>query len=136
MMRQDYQIIFTALGFLAVILRDDVPQDKQALRATSIARLIESFCVTEVPDAFSEECIAHNTTVSSVEPLLEHYIAELRDNGSADSSFDRKTLLQMYELLTIQKMRHEQNELYTAGHDDLIAQIVFQMAADKISREG
>jgi len=55
MTRMDYRVIFTALGFLAVILRNDVPQDKQALRATTIARLIESFCITSLPDAFANE---------------------------------------------------------------------------------
>ena len=47
----DHKVIFTALGFLAVIL-NDVPKDKQALRATAIASLIESFCMAAVPDAF------------------------------------------------------------------------------------
>jgi hypothetical protein len=34
MTRTDHKILFTALGFLAVIL-DNAPRDKQALRATS-----------------------------------------------------------------------------------------------------
>jgi len=55
MTRSDHQIFFTALGFLAVLLRDDTSQDKQAPRAASIARLIESFCRATVPEAFDEE---------------------------------------------------------------------------------
>ena len=42
MTRTDHQVLFTALGFLAVIL-SDVPHDKQAQRATAIAGLIEFF---------------------------------------------------------------------------------------------
>jgi hypothetical protein len=53
MTRTDHKAIFTALGFLAVILHD-VPQDKQALRATAIAGLIESFCMATVPEAFGD----------------------------------------------------------------------------------
>jgi|SRR5208282_6884507 len=46
-----HRILFTALGFPAVVL-GDVPKDKQALRATAIARLIESFCMSVVPEGF------------------------------------------------------------------------------------
>jgi hypothetical protein len=45
----DRKIFFTALGFLAVIVRD-VPEDKQALRAKAIARLIENFCTTSAAE--------------------------------------------------------------------------------------
>jgi hypothetical protein len=46
----DHKVVFTALGFLAVILSDDVPKNKQALRARSIATLIESFCHSSLPE--------------------------------------------------------------------------------------
>lgn len=55
MTRNDYQILFTALGFLAIILREDVARDKQALRATAIAGLIEAYCRTALPDAFNDD---------------------------------------------------------------------------------
>jgi hypothetical protein len=51
----DRQILFTALGFLAVILRNDVPHEKQALRAMAIADLIEAFCRSALPEQFKEE---------------------------------------------------------------------------------
>ena len=51
MTRTGYKIIFTSLGFLAVIL-DNLPRDKQALRAATLAQLIESFCASSVPEAF------------------------------------------------------------------------------------
>ena len=51
----DQRVLFTALGFLAVIL-SDVPKEKQALRATAIARLIKSFCMAAVPEAFGHDC--------------------------------------------------------------------------------
>lgn len=42
---------FTSLGFLALIL-DNLPRDKQALRVTTLAQLIESLCASSVPKAF------------------------------------------------------------------------------------
>ena len=50
MTRDDLRVLCTALGFLAVVLKDESGDD-QALRAKSIARLIESYCVTTVPEA-------------------------------------------------------------------------------------
>jgi len=50
MTRTDQKVIFTALGFLAVVL-DNVPRESQALRATTLAQLIEAFCATAVPEA-------------------------------------------------------------------------------------
>lgn len=54
MTRTDQKILFTSLGFLAVIL-NDAPKDRQAMRATAIANLIESFCRAAVPEAFDAD---------------------------------------------------------------------------------
>jgi hypothetical protein len=51
MTRIDVRILSTALGFLAVILKD-IPRDQQSERAFTIGRLIEAFCHTTVPEAF------------------------------------------------------------------------------------
>ncbi|MGB9154140.1 MAG: hypothetical protein WCD70_13760 [Alphaproteobacteria bacterium] len=53
MTRDDLRILCTALGFTAVIMKDVA--DNQVLRATSIAKLIEDFCITVVPEAFTAE---------------------------------------------------------------------------------
>src|ERR1700737_4191479 len=110
MTRTDYKIIFTALGFLAVIL-DNVPRDKQAMRATAIAQLIEAFCAASVPDAFMSDAPEGASTARTEAPL-QRYIAQLRDTGSAQLSHDRQTLLGMYDLLLIQKLRFEQKAFF------------------------
>ena len=66
MTRTDYKVIFTALGFLAVI-QDNVPRDRQALRATTIAQLIEAFCASAVPEAFMSDAPA---PAAEAEPLV------------------------------------------------------------------
>lgn len=133
MTRTDYKVIFTALGFLAVIL-DNVPRDKQALRANTLAHLIESFCATSLPEVFTSE--ASGTLVSgNAEQLIELYVAELRETGSARLSYDRETLLGMYELLLIQKMRFEQKACFASAHDELIANSILQLAEEELQRE-
>ena len=56
MTRTEYKVVFTALGFLAVILRD-MSNGRQSHRAAAIADLIESFCVGAVPEAFAREAV-------------------------------------------------------------------------------
>ena len=51
MVQLDQKVFFTSLGFLAVLITE-TPQDKQASRATALAGLIESFCMSVVPEAF------------------------------------------------------------------------------------
>jgi hypothetical protein len=133
MTRMDHKIIFTALGFLAVIL-DNVPRDKQALRATTLAGLIESFCITSLPDVFMDE-VTNAGRAAEIENLLERYIADLRDTGSAQLDYDRQTLLGMYELLLIEKMRHEQKSFFASAHDELIANRVLQLAEERLQWE-
>jgi len=54
MTRTEYKVVFTALGFLAVLL-SDAPNDRQAQRVVAITDLIESFCINAVPEAFACE---------------------------------------------------------------------------------
>ena len=49
----DQKVLFTALGFLAVVLKGE-PVADQAERALAIAGLIESFCRLHVPEAFGD----------------------------------------------------------------------------------
>jgi hypothetical protein len=133
MTRTDRKVIFTALGFLAVIL-DNVPRERQALRATALADLIEGFCVTTMPEAFMSEAPEASRTAET-EQLLELYIAELRETGSAQMAFDRPTLFGMYELLLIQKTRHEQSAFFASAHDEVIANRILQLVEERLQRE-
>ena len=137
MARTDHRILFTALGFLAVIIRGDVQGDKQALRATTIAKLIESFCQTSLPEFFASEPLSDSlgTSAAEISSLLENYIAELHTNTAPSLAQDRQTLLQMYELLLIQKARHEQEAFYLLAPDEVIANRILELAHEQIQRE-
>lgn len=49
---QDYQVLFTALAFMAIILNKHDQGEDLSLRVQNFARLIEAFCRETVPDAF------------------------------------------------------------------------------------
>ena len=83
---QDQKILFTALGFTAVIL-SGAPKDKQAQRALAMARLIEDFCMAAVgeeteavpahPDLFAGLINDNNksqTPVRDAMSTLERYL--------------------------------------------------------------
>jgi hypothetical protein len=80
MTRTGYKIIFTSLGFLAVIL-DNLPRDKQALRAATLAQLIESFCASSVPEAFDVPNIEGGRTEAAFATVL--ISTHVRRAGSA-----------------------------------------------------
>jgi len=75
MTRNDHKIIFMALGFLAVIIRD-VPRDRQAQRATAIARLIENFCA----DAVAEDLNVEPANRDSPSGLAHLFASLVNDN--------------------------------------------------------
>ena len=81
-------------------------------------------------NAFAEEHAPHETNSCDAEQLLAVYIAELRDTCSARLSFDRQTLLKIYELLLIQKIRRDQKGFYAAAYDDVIAESVLRLAEE------
>ena len=55
MTREDRQLLFTALGFLAVTLQRNGGGGNDAARAQAFATLIEEFCRTYVPEAFEAD---------------------------------------------------------------------------------
>lgn len=134
MTRDDLRVLSTALGF-SIVITGDVPQGKQALRATTIAGLIESFCRNSVPEAFAEEPSGSVLSRSDTERMLEYYIAELREHGSSRLDHDRKMLLEMYDLLLAQKVRRANKEFYDSAPNDIIANLVLQMADERIRHE-
>jgi sirohydrochlorin ferrochelatase len=131
---QMLRIHCTALGFLAVILKD-VEQDKQALRAKTIGRLIESFCMVTVPDALgvSNENIGDEKDPALIDQAIEKYKAELMNEGSARLPDDREMLLKFYDRLHQRQQRRKERHFYATGSDDMIANRVLRMIEEEIN---
>lgn len=55
MLRSDFRVIFTALGFMAMAQKDGLSSIDRKARAIALARLIESFCYITVPEAFEND---------------------------------------------------------------------------------
>ena len=51
----DLRVLCNALGFAAMAVQGDAGLKEGAFRARGFARLIEEFCRTSIPEAFSDE---------------------------------------------------------------------------------
>jgi len=128
MTRDDLRILSTALGFMAVILKD-VPNNKQTPRAVSIARLIESFCMVAAPDTTDRTPTGHDDgyTLEAIDTLIEKYKDELPDTGFAPLPYERRILLKFYDRLLHRKAQIAQTDFYVLGSDAELATQVWQL---------
>lgn len=126
----------TALGFLAVLLKD-VPEEKQASRAKAIGRLIESFCWVTVPDALgaSNENIFDESDPAIIDAAIEKYKAQLIGEESAPLPEGRDALLSFYDRLAIRAHRRLEKNFYEMGHEDIIANRILELAEAEIADE-
>ena len=136
MTRDDLRIFCTALGFTAVVM-SDAPSEKQALRATNVARLIESFCLVTEPNSLNAglESLDAEGDPHTIDRIIDRYKAELLDEESAFLPSDRTGLLKMYDRLLTRKTRHEQRDFYTTAHNATIANQILQLVEKEIGRE-
>jgi hypothetical protein len=95
--RNDRKVLFTALGFLAVILKGESGAD-QGKHALELADLIESFCRFHLPDAFESQ--PDSTDASSLDHVTSVITdilnskgtcsrQDLRDHGFAEDEIER-----------------------------------------------
>jgi len=134
---QMLRIHCTALGFLAVILKD-VERGKQALRAKTIGRLIESFCMVTAPDALgaTNNNLGENSDPASVDAAILRYKMDLLDEESAVLPSDHDGLLQMYDRLLVRKVRRQQRQFYVMGNEDVLANQILNLVEEEIAEEG
>lgn len=130
----DRKDFYGALGFLAVILKDDVVADKRAERAVALAGLIEGFCSVTRPEILAPNHPEHESAASAKQ-LLNKYIRDLRDIGEARLPDDRIILLDMYKILLAEKIWREQSEFLAFGSEDMIANCIMQMTSEQIEAE-
>ena len=136
MTRDDLRIFCTALGFTAVVM-SDASSEKQALRATNAARLIESFCLVAEPDALGAglDRLDAEGDPDAIDRVIDRYKAELLGEDSAFLPSDRAGLLKMYDRLLMRKTRDEQRDFYTTAHNATIANQILQLVEKEIEQE-
>jgi len=127
----------TALGFLAVILKD-VEIDKQALRAKTIGRLIESFCAVTVPEALnlSEGNISENNDPISVDLIIDCYKSEMQNKEPITPPSDRISLLKICDRLMQRQQLRRERHFYATGDNEAITNRILKLLEEEIEADG
>ena len=135
MTRYDRHILFTALAFVAVVLKDGEKLQKgSAKKVMKLASLLGDFCTENVPPTSLVEA-SSSPEMNEIERLVANYIADLQTKESVSLDYDRQTLFKMYEELLIQKTRHEQQTFYLIATDDMIASNILRLAKEQMQGE-
>lgn len=111
MTRIDRQTFFSALGFLAVLMKDVNANKDGANRVIWAAKLIEAFCEASSPELAAERNAQNKDEV--LDKLIEHIKGDIEQRGEARLPDDHGTLHGLYARL-IQRHR-------AYATDDLIA---------------
>ena len=133
MTRTDQKILFTALAFLAVVMRGkDVSSGEAAEQIRALSGLIESYCadVIGMPVAVGED------NASAIDEMIVTYIREQRDQGEMRLPEDKGTLIRVLDRLQQRKTQRIQREFYACASEDKLADLVLAFLEEEIESVG
>ena len=135
MKRTDQKILFTALAFIAVVLKGKNTGNNEAAEQTRhLAGLIETFCaenVISVPDL-----ISNFEDGSVIDQSIERHIQELQEKQTTRLPEDRVTLVKFYDRLQQRKARRMQREFYANATEAKLADLVLRYLDEEIEDNG
>ncbi len=125
MTRYDQRIMFTALAFITVLLKDGEKLDEgSAQRIMKFANLLGDFCTEKVPPVVQKQQLANDGDATELDFIINHHVRELRQKHETHLPEDRETLLKLYDRLQVRKFRRMQGEYF--------AQATAEQLADKV----
>jgi len=133
MTRTDFKVLFTALGFLAVVMKGENANNDGADKARKLASLIEEFCIQ--PEQFGRCGQAASVASATINDMINQFKVELVEVGNASLPQDRATLLQFYEQLIVRQTRHREQHFYVMATDDMIANRILTMIDEEIKAD-
>lgn len=140
MTRYDQRILYSAMGFLAVVLHDGEGKDGHksshlADRAKFIAGLIEAFCKENVPAIGLMLDLDSDTSIEATDQIIAHHVKELREKHETILPQEREGLLRLYDRLSQRHHRREQREIYTDAGIDRLADLVLDYLDEEIATQ-
>ncbi len=135
MTRTDFKVLFTALGFLAVVMKGENANNDGADKARKLAGLIEEFCIVTHPEQFGRCDQVPSVSSTTINDMINHFKGQLVNKGDASLPHDRPTLLQFYEQLIVRQTRLREQHFYQMATDDLIANRVLAMIDEEIKAD-
>jgi hypothetical protein len=117
----DEKTFFTALGFLAVLLKGKSADKDSAARATAMAQLIESFCRAASPELLVGK---DDPRTDELDQLIEGLKASLHTKQLLGLTSDQSLLHRLYDRLL---QRHRDY-----ATDDLIAEEIAHLLEEEV----
>lgn len=132
----DQNTFFTALAFLAVVMKGENPEHKnEAGQVMQLAGLIESFCaehISNVPNPASFD-LPNMTNIAEFDRLIESHIQNLRQKEETHLPEDKATLIGLYDRLQHRKAQRTQREFYASASEDKLADLVLRLLDEEIT---
>jgi hypothetical protein len=134
MTRTDLQILYTALAYIAVYLKE--PQEAhKAEPAIILAAHIEEYCRKNVENAFppNEVHFVSDGDANAIDKIIDKHVQELRHEESTILPQDRQSLLTIYDRLQQRKAHRMQATFYQTVHDEFLADSVRRYLDEEIA---
>lgn len=136
MTRNELRIICYALGFHGALILG-LPDEKRTVRAIADAKYTEAFCIAKLPHLINDGL---DEAKSRAANLLDQYLTELQEKGSARLEHGRATLLEIYTLLRLSRfsddLKIKEEDLFLNATEEEIAAHIVKLADKELrSRE-
>lgn len=120
---RDQRVLFTALGFMGVVMKDGNSEAADLdYRARGLATLIESFCRNNTQAGTVTTDMDSAMSVESIDQIIDHHVREMRMCDETSLPEGRETLLRLYDRLQHRAIRREQAAFYAKAHTDMLAE--------------
>jgi hypothetical protein len=132
--RYDRQTIFTALAFVAVLLKDDGGIQSSEARIQKFANLLGQFCDDKIHSLIKlqEEAFDDKTVATNTDDLIDKHIQELHEYKSTDLPEDYDTLMQMYVRLQFRKIARQNEMLFAEITPQRLKQFVLSQVKAEV----
>jgi hypothetical protein len=123
----NFRLLCTALGFTAVIVKNNIPEENRAARAIAIARMIEEFCRVAHPDLFKDE---------AEEAELDQIIEDLKDEELhiaqlADLTGNKNLLHRVYDRLLQHHREYATDAMIVGEIEHFLGEEIHHKTEDK-----
>ncbi len=131
----DKRILFTALAFLAVVIKgkESSAAEAAAEQVRQVAELIEAYCMGNVANVSG--AVSEYTEASEIDQLIEAYVIELRDDEAARLPDSKQALVKMHDRLHYRKARRIRREFYASATEAVLADLVLALLDEEIADE-
>jgi hypothetical protein len=126
MTRTDQRILFTALAFVAVLMRGGASNSKKdTQKIRQLADSIGAFCREETgePGPATEE----------TDRIIERHIEDLKEREETRLPEDRDTLVRLHDRLQQRKARRAQRAFYASAGEAKLADEVLSLLDEEIA---